>query len=345
MSVKVTHLNADSTFLLTFYASQCSAAKADFSILVDPWLSGDLVLNPFATTRHNIPASISHLSDIPEPDLVIISQPHPDHCHKDTLQQLCAESKTIIAAERKAAKAIRKWDHFNPVKVFEMPTYDSQKKHTVSHFYTAASSADGNPGAVTVAYIPRKADSSGYHNAIAITYQPPTSDTRCPDLEQSCPLSIIYTPHGVRVSDLSPYVECYLRASSTTPLTLLMHSFSRVGLPWYMGAKRILYGANNGIDLARYLKPEVWLGAHDEDKDNQGLAASRLINIQRSVEEVGKLLCPDQAYRCCPGGQGGGNIGDGSDSEKWKKEGRWVCEIKALAPGDSTNVRVGGCVV
>ncbi len=342
MSVKVTHLNADSTFLLTFDTRPFSTVKEDFSILIDPWLSGDLILNPFATTRHKIPASISHLSEILEPDLIIISQPHPDHCHKDTLRQLRPESKTVIAAEPKAAKAIRKWDHFNPAKITELSTYDPRKKRTVSRFYTATSSVGDEPGEVTVAYIPRKADTSGYHNAIGITYQPPTSGTTGLHSEQPRPLSIIYTPHGVQVSDLSPYIDHYLRARSAIPLTLLMHSFSRVGLPWYMGAKKILYGANNGVVLARYLKPEVWLSVHDEDKDSQGLAGKKLINVQRSVKEVGMLLCPDQAYWCCSVDERCiGGAADGSKSEQWKRDGRWVCEIKELAPGDSTDVRVG----
>ena len=338
MSVVVTHLNADSTFLLTFYVGPCpgtDSSKADFCILIDPWLSGDLVLNPFATTAHKIPASISHLSELPEPDLLIISQPYQDHCHKETLVQVAPASKSIVAAVPKAAALIRKWDHFNPVKVSEMPVYDPKRKTSVSRFFTAPLlSPGGEPGEVTLAYVPRKADKNGYHNAICITYLPPTA-RKTLTLERPPCLSIIYSPHGVQVSDIAPYMEKYLRLQGVLSPTLLLHSFTRVVLPWYMGAGKMLYGADNGIALAKYLRPRIWLSAHDEDKVRQGAILRKIQEVPKTVEEVGKLLCPDPNYQ---------SQGDDSrmDAVKWKEAGRWVCEVKALASGESMNINSDG---
>jgi len=330
MAVNIMHLNADTTFLLTFSAdsdSNTHSCHGTYSILIDPWLSGESVINHrrFGITRHNIPASIPHLSEIADPDLVIISQDKPDHCHQETLRQLRPEQKTIIAAEPKAAKAIKKWNHFDPARIFGMPKYDPQKKFSLLRFFIPPLALGGEPGEVTVAFVPRKADVNGLHNAIGITYQAPTSTKTLATPARPRPLSILYTPHGVLVSDILPYVNNHLRNLSALPLTALLHSFSRLGLPWYFGGN-ILYGASNGILLAQSLKPNVWLGAHDEDKINKGFWVRKLKNEQRSVEEVGKMLCPDQNYRRSR-----------SDSEcaRWKRNGRWVCEIRELAPGES----------
>jgi hypothetical protein len=46
--------------------------------------------------------------------------------------------------------------------------------------------------------------------------------------------------------------------------------------------------------LPRSPKPNVWLSDHDEDKINEGFWLRKLKNEQRSVKEVGKMLCPDQ---------------------------------------------------
>jgi hypothetical protein len=65
--------------------------------------------------------------EIANTDLVIISLNKPDHCHQETPRQLWPEQKTIIAAELEAAKVIKKWNHFDPARVFGMPKCDPQK--------------------------------------------------------------------------------------------------------------------------------------------------------------------------------------------------------------------------
>ena len=100
MSLTVTHLNADSTFLLVFRPAAAPTAgfppspgylPVAFSILLDPWLVGHstVISSRFSVTRHTIPACVSSLRDLPSPpDLVIVSQDKPDHCHEETLRQL-----------------------------------------------------------------------------------------------------------------------------------------------------------------------------------------------------------------------------------------------------------------
>lgn len=183
MSVTVKHLNADSTFLLIF-SPEVTAPSTDllstsgaFSVLIDPWLTGPSIVTApwFARTEHRIPSAIHHLSEVEEPDVVILSQNKPDHCHKETLLQISPESKTVIAAEPSAAKTIKSWNHFDPHKVHGLLKYDPKVKFGRSlRLRIPPLSPEGFPGEVNIAFIPAKLYMTGLHNAFGITYQPAT---------------------------------------------------------------------------------------------------------------------------------------------------------------------------
>jgi hypothetical protein len=182
MSLIVKHLNADACFLLTFspeaqpLTSDLRFVNRTFTILIDPWLTGEsIVAKPwFACTTHNVAPCIQHLSEIDEPDVVIVSQNKPDHCHGETLRQLRPEGKTIIAAEPGAAKAIKKWKHFDPHRVIGLPIYNPKEKFSSLRLPLPPLSPSGLPGEIVISFIPGKNYASGLHNAIGITYQPPT---------------------------------------------------------------------------------------------------------------------------------------------------------------------------
>ncbi|KAL9113525.1 MAG: hypothetical protein Q9227_002262 [Pyrenula ochraceoflavens] len=181
MAVTVKHLNADSSFLLTFEPEKHDSGPGEnlspYTVLLDPWLAGDSVIAApwFARTKHTVPACISHLSEIEEPDLVIVSQNKSDHCHEETLRQLRPGSRTTIAAEPSAARVIRSWNIFNPTKVISLPKYKHHDRFSLLRFYIPPAFKDGLPGEVTVAFIPAKNYMTGLHNAIGITYRPPSS--------------------------------------------------------------------------------------------------------------------------------------------------------------------------
>ena len=183
MSVSVRHLNGDSTFLLVFspeahpLPSDLLAANGAFSVLLDPWLSGPSVVTApwFANTTLRTPSAISHLSEIEEPDVVVVSQNKPDHCHKETLLQLRPEGKTVIAAEPGAAKAIKSWRHFDANRVVGLSKYDPKVKFGRSlRLPIPPLSLNGFPGEVCISFIPARNYMTGLHNAFGITYQPPT---------------------------------------------------------------------------------------------------------------------------------------------------------------------------
>lgn len=181
MSLRIKHLNADSSFLLVF--SPAGAPNnttvrypGSFSILVDPWLSGPSTVwhEKFAHTHHVIPACLDSLADLPEPDLVLVSQDKPDHCHRATLMQLPPNVSTLILAPPAAAAKIRSWHHFNPRRVQSLRSFDD-RRDTVVRIPIPSFSPSGADGELTVSLITSRFDLTGLHNAIGITYRPPSS--------------------------------------------------------------------------------------------------------------------------------------------------------------------------
>ncbi|KAA6413047.1 MAG: hypothetical protein FRX48_02790 [Lasallia pustulata] len=229
MSLKVEHLNGDSTFLLTFspfevpqiWSSEIRAPGA-FTVLVDPWISGPSKVwhAKFSLSKHTIPSSIEHLSDMPEPDVVLISQDKPDHCHEATLRQLNPCSKyTTILAEPAAAKKIQGWNYFDRSKVHALPPFSSQKQSTIVRFMIPSPMPGGLAGEATVAFIPAKRDLTGLHNAIGITYRPPSLPPRAPTLSKSSTRSSVLSLPIQTASDNLPDTPPQTPPSRTSTLS------------------------------------------------------------------------------------------------------------------------------
>ena len=183
MALSIKQLNADASFLLALEPISGSAISLGgpepFRILLDPWITGpSTIFHPiFSVTSHKEEACISSLRDIPEPDLIIISQHKSDHCNEATLKQLPATgTKTLILAEPAAAKVIRNWKYFDREKVKTIPRWQHPRLHdgqSVVRIQVPPSFPGGEPGEVTVAFIQQKRDITGLHAAIGITYRPP----------------------------------------------------------------------------------------------------------------------------------------------------------------------------
>ena len=183
MSVTIRHLNADSSFLLVFspeahpLPDDLRAGNGAFSILIDPWLVGSSIVSAqwFAITKRVVPSAIEHLSEIEEPDVVLVSQNKPDHCHKETLLQLRPEGKSILVTEPGAAKAIKSWNHFDPRRIYGLSKYDPKQRFgNLLRLRIPPLSLQGHPGEVTISFMPAKNYMTGLHNGFGITYQPPT---------------------------------------------------------------------------------------------------------------------------------------------------------------------------
>jgi hypothetical protein len=320
MSLTVKHLNADASFLLIFrpilpFPPSPGQPDTSFTILLDPWLSGpSKIWHPkFSVSRQKIPACISNLQELPEPDLVVISQPKSDHCHRPTLTQLPQNGgKTRILAEPGAAKVIKGWKYFDSSKLVTLPKWEDRRIKPNSTAYRVSVPAltpGGSPGEVTVAYIPQKSDFTGLHNAIGITYRPPSVyntfenllDTP-PDTPRSCQstfsntvadraLSVIFSPHGCNYKTLQPYVTSHLISEAALPLTALLHCFDRVQNTWYMGGN-ICAGFPGGLEIVQNLFAKAWISAHDGDKDVSGFANNKIKIDKYPREEVESVISP-----------------------------------------------------
>lgn len=185
MALTVQHLNSDASFLLSFepivpdYLRNSGIVPQPFTILLDPWITGPSKIfhSRISISTHKHPACIASLAQLPEPDLVIVSQHKSDHCNEATLRQLPPTgTKTLILAEPTSARVIRGWKYFSRDKVRTIERWEDPRltgKTTAIRVPVPALTAGGPPGEVTVAWIPQKRDLAGLKGAIGITYRPP----------------------------------------------------------------------------------------------------------------------------------------------------------------------------
>ncbi|RYP04669.1 hypothetical protein DL764_004285 [Monosporascus ibericus] len=169
MALTIKHLNSDASFLLSFKpvipdSARSAVSSRPFIILLDP-----LILRPSLITRSRNssptskkPACVASLSELPEPDLVVISHHKSDRCNEATLRQLPSSgTRALVLAEPAAAR-------------------------TAVRVPLSAIVAGGQRGEVTVSFVPKKRDPARPHGAIGITYRPPS----IPNLRVTIPTSV-----------------------------------------------------------------------------------------------------------------------------------------------------------
>ncbi|GAB7363334.1 hypothetical protein MBLNU230_g3615t1 [Neophaeotheca triangularis] len=353
MALTVRHLNADTTFLLTFSPSFAPANKVaqfpgSFTILIDPWLVGhSSILHPsFQISNHTTAPSVASITDLKEqPDLILVSQDKPDHCHRETLCSLPKDTNINILATPAAAKIIRSWKHFEAERIHDLEVWDEKSPETIVDITLPGFSANCEDGLVTIASLVTKRDVTGLHNAIGITYRAPSSLARnangdfvdildtshteesrasyacrpsiiraengTRDLQKhvddtgsradsaidsasgrkprQTTLSVLYTPHGLSSELVTPYAAQHLTPLKALPLTALFHSLNTENNAWFMGGQ-VVAGAPGGVELAKKFGAKHWIGAHDEAKENKGLATLFLKSRKYEAEEVQSML-------------------------------------------------------
>lgn len=289
MYLKIHQLNADTTFLLTFTASNGSISS-DFTILIDPWLQGhSSILHPaFQISHHTSDPSINSITDLErEPDLIIISQDKPDHCHRETLCTLPSDTRIEILATPAAAKKIKSWKYFDTPNISFIPAFNAANDDTLITIPISPNNSSCTGGRLTVTNIPTKFDLTKLHNAVGITYQPSTSTTPLSNTNDT--ISVLYTPHGVSTSALEPYMEWLAGKFNIQSVDVLFHSINVEQNPRIMGGL-VASGAPVGVEMAKRVKARHWIGAHDEVKDNKGMATLWIKSRQYELKEVESML-------------------------------------------------------
>lgn len=290
MPLTVQQLNADTTFLLTLSIPSNTTARpesdpsTDFTILIDPWLTGPSPIfhASFAVSKHTTESAIQSLQELERPpDLIIISQPKNDHCNRETLSTLPDSWKGSIIAVPAAAKKIRSWRHFEDSQIRALPAYNAKNPATLVKIPLRTHSENDPHGEITLANIPEPHDLSAVHNAIGLTYHPRPGPAP--------PLGILYTPHGLAPALLAPYLTHHLRPAGAYPLALLLHSLNVEANPTLLGGV-VSNGAPGGVAIATMARAGLWLGAHDEEKENGGVATRWIRCRVFGVAEVEGML-------------------------------------------------------
>lgn len=198
MALTIRHLNTDASFLLTFEPIVPASVSArgpparPFHILLDPWITGpSKIFHPkVSLTRHKEPACVASLDELPTPDVVIVSQAKTDHCNEATLRQIPPGARTLILAEPGAARIIKRWKHFDRRRVWALKRWADSgsgggagpgaRVDAVVRIPLPPVVRGGEPGEVTVTYIPQRRDLTRLHAAVGITFRPPpvTSSSR-----------------------------------------------------------------------------------------------------------------------------------------------------------------------
>jgi hypothetical protein len=342
MALTIKALNNDTSFFLIFTPpiapkknKRPEQFPGAFTILIDPWLSGpaQIIGRKFSHQEHPEPACISSLQELPEPDLVLISQSQPDHCHEKTLCEFSPDTPSLILGTPGAIKKVRSWKHFDDGNIDALKPYSWKKKESVYRIEIPSFSPSGSSGEVTIALLEPKRDLTGVHNAIGITYRPPycvlsmstSSYIDLPITPNSLPsspnpltptsslpspriissrantiypspynnmektISVLYSPHGVPYSTIAPWVSTHLIREAALPLLGLIHSFTQVDMPWYLGGN-MATGSPGGIEIARNLMPKVWIGAHDEKKMVKGMMTRGIERLDFEAKDIGAIL-------------------------------------------------------
>ncbi|PNS17230.1 hypothetical protein CAC42_6913 [Sphaceloma murrayae] len=342
MSVSVKHLNADTTFLITFSSEDASSGghigkeEHRFTILVDPWLAGSssIWMPRFQISHHTTASVVESLTDLPLPDLILISQDKPDHCHEETLRTLPADTHVHIVAVPAAAKKIKSWRYFTNATITTVNPYRSRTPDTVLRIRLPTKDAlFGASGELTISHIPQSFDMTNLHSAIGITYTAPQSSPLLdheghhvtlppsppitpvmsrtnsdpppgepamtsnvfPTKTSQRPISLLYTPHGIGTPCITPYMESHLRPMGALPLTIFFHAINVEENPWFLGG-RVATGLPGGSEVVKRFGAKYWLSAHDEAKDNRGWATAMIKSRNYTLEEA-QILCDDEVER------------------------------------------------
>jgi hypothetical protein len=301
MSLSIQALNNDTSFLLAFAPSASSPRSDEITILIDPWIVGPAVTvtgnRTIAILKRPSDASITSLKQLdPQPDLICISQNAPDHCHPDTLKTLKHDTACRILAHSSAATVIKTWKHFsNPDTVVPLNYFNASNPSSPGFAFSpllrgsdigSSASNDSSPSpsgeksmleTIKVDLIAEPWDMAAMHTILAISYIPPSLEA---------PITVIYCPHGAVPATLSPY----LATLSQTTRKVLFHSCNQSKGPWFFGSPTYVYGAAQGVEVAKAMAAEAWIRAHDEDKSPTGVGTVGTWGIDVEVDEVQRLL-------------------------------------------------------
>lgn len=313
MALHIKALNNDTSFFLTFIPSIVSKDQkfpetfpGAFTILIDPWIvrSAEIIGPRFSHQELVGPVCIASLDELPEPDMILVSQTQPDHCHEETMTQLSPHTESLIVGPATVARKIMGWRHFSIANIHALKRFKRGKDDAVFRVEIPPPSPAGTPGEITISLLCPKPDfSGGLHNAIGITYRAPccvlspTSNHASnpsphrafgTDYEEKT-LSVLYSPHGLAYNVIDSWAKSHLVQEAALPLLAMVHSTTIVDVPWYFGGN-MATGCPGGLVIARNLLPTVWIAAHDAGKAVTGFTSSKIWKTEYDIADAQREL-------------------------------------------------------
>ena len=314
----LTHLNADSSWLMSFPCPPSgtddaeSTGKAYFHLLVDAWLTDRHIdaASWISTEYRVVPCAVSTIAEVeeliavmedaaapaadgqhengttkrPSIDAVLVSHTATDHMNKETLLQVDPSVPVItVSGPEKPAPKIKSWKHFENVTV--MPDFTSE----IGNDWRRASTSPLPPW-LAVFRLPSKEKSPALHFAIAIAFSSKASSPPTAEAE-----AVIYSPHGLGPEDMEP-----LTAAKTPITTLaLLHGLHE---RFYPVAAAL--GAHNGIRMQKETGAKYWVRTHDEEVKNAGIMSYFMKRNKFTFEDA-------LSNQGMEDGEGGGTDSDG----------------------------------
>ncbi|KAK0907748.1 hypothetical protein LTR02_005290 [Friedmanniomyces endolithicus] len=312
------HLNADTSWFLQIPRPESAVRHGGrfyYNILIDPWFRGtqtDFVAW-FSLQWHATPSAVGSIAELEELardmeiltsglrkesgrksnataeydggsqgtliDAVVISHEFTDHCHKDTLLEVCPDVPVFATVH--AAKLIASWGHFRTV-----TTIDVFGAHGEPDW--RGTSIPPLPAWIGISRLLQKHDLGKLHSALMISFnnrhvsiRSKASKASAPDSghlrhlepvpphdEDETAEAIIYTPHGISSSDVTLIPQAF----PAIHVLALLHGLHNVRLGGIgRAAMQINLGARNGLEAQRVLNADYWIGTHDEIKEGRGL--------------------------------------------------------------------------
>ncbi|KAH8903661.1 hypothetical protein BR93DRAFT_931235 [Coniochaeta sp. PMI_546] len=184
-------------------------------------------------------------------DAVAISHEFTDHCHQATLLEL--PKRTPIFATDKAADLIRSWSHFQSV--VTMAAFPGAPPKSGLHDSLGHALL---PPWIGIGRVVTEGNALYYHSAVLIAFA--LNDRGLG--QSSTTEAVIYSPHGVKGSDLGCIKESGIRTIA------LLHGLHDVRI-WM--TKQLNLGALNGLEAVRASGARCWIATHDETKQGGGL--------------------------------------------------------------------------
>jgi hypothetical protein len=272
MSLRIQHLNADATFLLTFSnppRPTTSPKSEPFTLLIDPWLHSEAITyhSKFSNIIHTVPGTYSTLRELPQaPSAVLVTHNKADHLHEGTLKDFDWDShNTNFYAVPYAMSVVRSWPWFPKSRLNELQASKPTRVVTGEGEY------------VEIEFLPVKHiwEIPVLHSAIGIKYM----------CANKLAASVLVTAHGSPLSCVREWIE----SLPEKKLDLLLHPLTRQETPLYLGGL-ISAGYPAGEEICRTAKVNLWVSMHDEEKEISGFVKSRLRITSWTIDEAQKTI-------------------------------------------------------